>query len=158
MTRPGGQGTLQCAWHSGHKRVHCLIYQAITTRDGLIFCLLGAEFGRRYDLTILCESGWEELWSDALDIEGDGRQFYLFGDSAYLLCPWMQRPFIHGLETIEWQLFNTAMSSVPVSVEHSNGELNKYWVIQDFAKNVKVRRCPVVLLYKCCAILHNIHA
>ena len=37
MSRPGGDGEAQRACYSGHKRMHCLVYQTITTPDGLIF-------------------------------------------------------------------------------------------------------------------------
>ena len=36
MNRPGGLGNMQHSFYSGHKRMHCLIYQTVTTPDGLI--------------------------------------------------------------------------------------------------------------------------
>lgn len=55
MIRPGGQGSNQGSCNSGHKRYHCLMYQTITTPDGLIFHMYGPGVGRRYDLAFLRE-------------------------------------------------------------------------------------------------------
>lgn len=45
--RPGGPGKVQRSCYSGQKRAHCLIYQTITTPDGLVFYMYGPEVGRR---------------------------------------------------------------------------------------------------------------
>ena len=37
MNRPSVHGSIQRSCYSGHKRMHCLICQTITTPDGLIF-------------------------------------------------------------------------------------------------------------------------
>ena len=91
MQRPGGHGTLQRSCFSGHKRFHCLFYQTLSTPDGLMFALYGPVVGRRHYLTLFHESGWEELFSNCLNV--NGIQYYVFGDNAYLLRPWMLRPF-----------------------------------------------------------------
>lgn len=153
MSRPGGHGSMQRSCYSGHKRFHCLIYQTITTPDGLMFALFGPELGRRHDLTLYRESGWEPIMENFLHI--DGVQFYIFGDSAYLLRPWMQRPFFRELATLDEKLFNTAMSSVRVAVEHNYKDLKQYWVSQDFARNLRVKKAPIALLYRASAILLN---
>ena len=57
MNRLGGHGSNQRACYSGHKRMYCLVYQTITTPDGLIFSLYGPQVGRRHDLTLLRNSG-----------------------------------------------------------------------------------------------------
>lgn len=44
MCRPGGRGSLQRTVYSGHKRFHCLIYQTITTPDGLLFYLMAPKW------------------------------------------------------------------------------------------------------------------
>ena len=46
MMRPGGHGSGQRRCNSCHKRMHCLIYQTLTTPNGLIFSLYGPEVGR----------------------------------------------------------------------------------------------------------------
>ena len=78
---------MQPSCYSGLKRMHCLIYQTVTTTDGL-FSLYGPEVGRRHDLTLLRESGLEERLQGCLNI--GGRQYYIYGDSAYMMRPCMQ--------------------------------------------------------------------
>lgn len=56
MCRPGGHESLQRSVNSGHKRMHCLVYQTLSTPDGLIFPLYGPVEGRRNDLTLLQNS------------------------------------------------------------------------------------------------------
>lgn len=58
MNRPSGQNSYQGVVYSSHKKFHCLIYQSLTTSDTLIFGLFGPEIGRRHDLTLLREIGW----------------------------------------------------------------------------------------------------
>lgn len=153
MCRPGGHNSYQRAVYSGHKRVHCLIYQTITTPDGLMFALYGPVEGRRHDLTLLRESRWSEVWQECLFIDGDW--YYLYGDSAYLLRPWMQRPYTRGVCSAQETAFNTQMSEVRVSVEHNYKDLKQLWNSQDFARKIKVRQSPVALLYKMSALLTN---
>lgn len=59
MNRPKGQGSMQRSGYSGQKRFHCLIYQTVTTADGLIFSWYGPDVGRRHKLTLLPKSGLE---------------------------------------------------------------------------------------------------
>lgn len=41
--------------------MQCGIYQTIKARDGLIFALFGLSVEGRYALTLLRQSGWENL-------------------------------------------------------------------------------------------------
>ena len=52
IRRPRGHGSLQRDSYSGQNRMHCLICQTITTRDGLIFSLYGPEVGRKHGVTL----------------------------------------------------------------------------------------------------------
>ena len=56
MCRPVGANAMQRSVYSGHKRFHCLIYQTITTPDGLIFSMYSPEVGRRHDMTLYRQS------------------------------------------------------------------------------------------------------
>lgn len=153
MKRPGGGQIFQRSCFSGHKRFHCLIYQTLSTPDGLVFSLFGSLAGRRHDLTVLRSSGWEQILENSLLI--DDRQFYLYGDSAYMLRPYIMRPFI-GEELSEDQVqSNGQMSSLRESVEHNYKDIKQQWVSQDFPRNLKVRQSPISLLYKASAVLWN---
>lgn len=154
IARPGGQNHNQQSVYSGHKRKHCLTYQSLSTPDGLMVALYGPVEGRRHDLTLFRQSGWEQVMSDSFNIEG--RQYYVYGDSAYLIRPYMQRPFLNGFATAEQVAFNSEMSSLRVLVEHNYRDLKQMWTSQDFARQLKVRLAPIGLLYKSSAILLNV--
>lgn len=72
----------------------------------------------------------------------------MYGDSAYLPRPWMQRPFVRELEKSFQLSFNTEMSALRVMVEHSYRDLKKLWTSMDYARNFKVCCAPIGLLYK----------
>ena len=153
MARPSGNNSFQRSVYSGHKRIHCLIYQTITTPDGLMFALYGPEVGRRHDLTLYRESNWGEILEEYL--LSDGEYYYIYGDSAYLLRPWMIRPFTRGVCSEQEAAFNTMMSEVRVSVEHNYKDVKQLWTSQDYLRNMKVLKAPIALLYKMSALLTN---
>ena len=126
------------------------MYQTVTTPDGLIFAMHGPIEGRRHDITLFRESGWDDALRNHLTT--NERQFYIFGDSAYSIRPWIQRPFV-GCLTAEQKSFNEKMSSVRISVEHNYKDLKQNWPSQDFARKLHVRQAPIGLLYKSCALL-----
>lgn len=153
ISRPGGPNVNQRSCYSGHKRMHCLIYQTLTTPDGLIFALHGPVEGRRHDLTLLRQSGWEGQLSDILQVNGD--QFYVYADSAYMLRPYMIVPYCAMGASVEQMAFNAAMSSVRVAVEWNYKDLKQVWATNDYARLLKVRKAPVAILYKASALLLN---
>ena len=91
MSRPKGHNSLQKATFSGHKRFHCLIYQTITTPDGLIFHLHGPEVKSRQDITLYRASGLDSILRDTLLIKQ--KQYAIYGDAAYFHRPWLQVAF-----------------------------------------------------------------
>ena len=145
MCRPGGPGVNQRACYSGHKRFHCLIYQTITTPDGLIFHMYVPEAGRRHDLTLYRESGMDNSLEQSLHVQG--QQYYIYGDPAYILRPWLQVAFSRAFATPEQQFLNKTMSAVRVSVEHSYKDMKQMWTSQDFKRMLKVRAAPIARLY-----------
>lgn len=153
MQRPGAEHENQQSVYSGHKRMHCLIYQNLTTPDGLMFALYGPEVGRRHDLTLLRNSNWNEILHNSLLIEGNW--YYIYGHAAYLMRPWMLRPYIYGLVTPLQRMFNRKMSGLSVSVEHNYKDLKQYWTSQDFSRKLKARKVPISLLYKASALMLN---
>lgn len=83
MQRPGGPIANQYTVYSGYKRSHCLLYQTITTLDGLIFHMYGPEFVWGHVITLYRETGMDEILIDSrFQI---GKQFYLYGDPTYIL-------------------------------------------------------------------------
>ena len=68
-----------------------MIYQTITTPDGLMFYSCGPEVGRRYDMTLYREIN---LGSDLQEnMIVDGTQYFLYGDAAYILRAYLQVAF-----------------------------------------------------------------
>lgn len=153
IQRPGGHGTNQRSCYSGHKRMHCLIYQTISTPDGMIYAMYGPVEGRRHDLTVLRQSEWEPVMEQCMIV--NGQQYNIYGDSAYLLRPWMQRPFALEFSDVYQLEFNRCMSSMRVSVEHNYRDFKQQWSSQDYARNLKVRQAPVGLLYQVSVIMFN---
>lgn len=150
---PGGASRNPRAVFSGHKCIHCLVYQKFTTSDGLTFSLHGPIERWRHVLTLLRRSRWENILAECL-LLGD-RQWYIFRDSAYVLRPWMIRLFAKEFATLDELSFNAVMSSRRVVVEHSCRDLKQYWCRQDYVRHLKVRAAPFGLLYKASAILLN---
>lgn len=74
---------MQLSVYSGHKRINCLIYQTLSTSEGLIFSLHGLVQVRRHNLTFFHQRGWEDVMAESFS--ENGRQFYIYGDSTYLL-------------------------------------------------------------------------
>ena len=132
LTRPGGASVHQQSVYSGHKRQHCLIYQTISTPDGLIFHMYGPEVGRRHDLTILRFSGLPEVLPTAFQI--DDSQHYIFGDAAYMTRPWLQAAWPGPILSAEQLSYNRKMNSLRTSVELSYKDIKQMWSSQDFSR------------------------
>jgi hypothetical protein len=79
----------QC--YNGHKRVHALKYQSITTPDGIIVHLFGPIEGRRHDVFVLAKSGLVHFLKLMLKYKCD--QLNVYGDPAYGLRSWLQSPY-----------------------------------------------------------------
>lgn len=84
--------------------MHYLLYQAISTPEGLMFRFFGSIESRGHYLTFPSQSQWEDVLTNFCFI--DNYQFYIFGDSAYVLRPRMIRPFIRALSTPEQLILN----------------------------------------------------
>lgn len=81
MCRPGDYNLYQKAMKSGHKQVHCLIYQTITTHYSSIFSLIGRMKSWRHGITILRQSVWNGILCEHLFTY----VYYIYGDQAYLI-------------------------------------------------------------------------
>ena len=86
------------------------------------------------------------------------RQFYIFGDAAYMLRPWIQVAFPSVGASEAHALYNTLMSAVHVSVDWTYKDLKQLWLFADFTRALKVRQAPIALIYKAAALLQNFMA
>ena len=98
--------------------MHGLKFQSVALPNGLIENLYGPVEGRRHDAGMLKDSGLLNDLSRA-GFNTRGEVLCLYGDPAYPLRPNLMRPYCQGdvpVLTPEMEAFNTAMSSVRVSV------------------------------------------
>lgn len=111
ISRPGGSYIQKRSCFSGHKRFHCLMFRTPNTPDDLIFSMFGNLEVRRHDMTLLHRSGWNT------SLDGNHllncRQFYIYGNSAHSLKPWIQKP-LAGCPSDEKRKFNIGMSAARV--------------------------------------------
>lgn len=115
MCRTGGRTIMQRSCYSGQKRFHCLIYQSMTTPDGLMYYLYGLEVGRRHDMTLYRDSGLDVVLQNALLM--DEQQFCLYGDAAYIMRTWLPIAFPLIRASAPKAAYNTAMHIMHEAVE-----------------------------------------
>ncbi|CAM9979863.1 unnamed protein product [Laminaria digitata] len=126
----------QRLYYNGWKRVHSLKYQAVDSPDGIIRQLWGPMVGRRHDVTLLGQSGLLEFMEEWLNDE-EGTPYYIYGDPAYQLSPWLMAPF-KGAMTPWQEDFNAAMSTCRVTVEWGFGKIVALWPYVDYIKKQQV--------------------
>ena len=80
---------------------------------------------------------------------------FLYGDPAYTVRVHLQGPFKGAIITPQMQAFNSAISTVRISVECLFGNITNYFKFVDFKKNLKICLSSVGKMYIVCAILHN---
>ena len=153
IARPGQN---QRVLYNGHKRIHALKFQSVATPNGLIANLYGPIEGQRHDSAMLAQSGLlNEL---ELHCNNDiGRPFCIYGDLAYPLRAHIQRPFQGARLPQIQQQFNSAMSSVRISVEWLFGDIINFFKFMDFKKNLKTALSPIGKMYLVSGILQNAH-
>lgn len=91
-----------------------LTYQAADCADGVIRVLWGPMLGRRHDVTILGGSGLIQYLQQLFDDEA-GSPYYMYGDPAYQILPWLLTPF-EGALTPAQQTFDTGMRACRITV------------------------------------------
>ena len=84
-----------------------------------------------------------------------GHPMCVYGDPAYPLRPQLQALFRGAVLTDDIKRFNTAMSSVRVSVEWLFGDVVNQFKFVDFKKNLKVALSPIGKIYITRAVLNN---
>lgn len=155
ICRPGEN---QRIVYNGHKRVHALKYQATAIPNGLIANLYGPIEGCRHDAGMLRESNLL-VDLERVAFSPAGNVLCIYGDPAYPLRPNLMCPYRVGevpVVTADMKAFNTAMSSVRVSVEWLFGEVSEYFKFIDFKKNQKLQLSAVGKQYLVCALFTNI--
>jgi nuclease HARBI1 len=147
-------GTMQRATYSGHKRFNCLKFQVISAPDGLALRFAGPVEGRRHDMAIFSESNIEDDLAAHLSI--DGRQYCIYGDSAFVLREYLIVGFDGTGITPAQAAFNKAMSKSRVTVKWIFKDIKKYWTHAAFPRKLALSRKPVGVLYGTSIILWNL--
>ncbi|ETV90190.1 hypothetical protein H310_14972, partial [Aphanomyces invadans] len=109
ISSTGDGENLQKQIYSGHKRIHCLNYQAVTAPDGICVHFYGPVEGRRHDTTLLRLSGLLEFMSLHPSVFIDQ---VLYGDPAYGIAPHLISGFKGNNLSAEKMEFNKWMSKV----------------------------------------------
>lgn len=121
---------------SGRQPQIALKHQAIDTPDGIIRRLWGPEVGRRQDPALLGRRRLlrtlQQRFKDA-----EGTPYYLHGDPAYGISPWLMTPF-EGVLTPAKREFNEAMNSMHVAEEDGVCRIVEMWSSVDFAERWEV--------------------
>ncbi|CAB1105988.1 unnamed protein product [Ectocarpus sp. CCAP 1310/34] len=145
----------QRIYDNGWKRVHLLKYQAVDSPDGITRQLWGPVLGRRHDVTLLGLSGLLETLMQSFN-DAAGVPYYIYGDPAYQVSPWLMAPF-KGLLSVAKVAFIRAMSRVRVAVEWGFGRVVALWPYVDYVKKrqVALSACGLGRQYAVAGILTN---
>ncbi|KAF0703626.1 hypothetical protein AaE_015294 [Aphanomyces astaci] len=143
---------LQKEIYSGHKRVHCLNYQAVTVPDGLCAHFFGPIEGRRHDTTMLRESRLLGYLANHPEVFS---RKVIYGDPAYGVSEHMLSGFKgNGLSTMQRD-FNKWMSRVRQSVEWNFKVMKTLWSFITFKTLSKIRLSPVARVVSVAMLLTN---
>jgi len=151
VARPGSG--LQRACYSGHKRRHAVKFLNVLTPDGLFFYLYGPVEGRRHDMTLYHESCLDAALASTMTVAVE--QFYVYGDAAFMLRPWLQTAF-EGLVTPHQAAHNISMNVPRTAVEWGFKDVKQMCSLLDFPRRMKLRETPVGLLYRAGALFWNL--
>jgi hypothetical protein len=151
IARPEKQ---QRASFSGYKRHHGQHYQAVVAPDGLVVSLIGPFVGSRNDITVYHESYLDALLTPFVSQGTD--IYHLFGDKAYRNLPLVMSPF-HPALTDEEEQYNTALSSLRVSVEHAFGKITQLWSFTDLKRVQRTGLQPTAAYYHVMVLMSNLH-
>ncbi|KAF0705965.1 hypothetical protein AaE_014305 [Aphanomyces astaci] len=128
-------GDLQRLIYSGHKRRHCLNFQAITAPDGLCVHFWGPIEGSRHDTTLLWESKLMVYMDHHAATFGNS---LIYGDPAYGVLPWVCSGYKGPLNDPRMQEFNASMSRVRQSVEWSFCQMKSQWAFVTYKMQQKI--------------------
>jgi hypothetical protein len=140
---------------SGHKRIHCIKFQAVVAPNGLVAHMFGPIEGRRHDAFMLGASGLAPKLRQFQ--QTNGQPYIIYGDPAYGLSANILAPFRGANLSRQQRDFNKSMSQVRISVEWAFGKICQYFSYVDFKRNSKVLLQPVAKYYLVATLLTNCH-
>lgn len=134
------------------KNFYAINVQVICDHNKKILNLNARYPGSVHDSAVWMMSGVRRLlYRRYMENEAD----FLIGDSGYPLEPWLIVPFVNPIKHSPEALFNTALSSVRIFIEHTIGLLkNRFRCIHGHrALHYNPRRVAKIIYS--CAVLHN---
>ena len=143
--------------YNGHKRVHALKYQSVTTPDGLIVDLFGPVEGRRHDMFLLKQSNLRERLRQ-YSHNSHGEIMSIYGDPAYSITGYILSGYKGARLDETQQLFNKKMSAVRATVEYGFQRITTLFAWVDFKKNQKIALQNIGVYYFVAAFLVNVHS
>ena len=154
VSRPSGENIDQRVLYNGHKRKHCIKFQALTTPCGMAMHVAGPIEGRRHDWTLYLQSGLETTLGQLLEFEG--KCFVIYGDSGYSARYFLYVPFSGSNLSDAQKAFNTTMAKSRVTVEWYFREVKRYWTLLDYRRKLRVKEAAVGSLYLAAILLTNV--
>jgi len=136
-----------------------MVFQGVTTPDGVISSISGPFEGRMSDWGIWVESKLQnKLLAHAYKTNGE--ETFLYGDGAYTL----QRGIIGSYRagpnaelSAQQKLFNTCMSRRRICVEWSFGKVSQLWGYTGYKQGMKLGLSPVGAYYRVAIFLTHCH-
>jgi hypothetical protein len=162
VARPGdGQIFDQQEIYNGHKKGHGLMYQGVSTPDGLISSLLGPYEGRINDMNMLEQSGLKQKLYSVMGHLPPAERRYLYGDKGYFAGYYGVMGAVKArrgkvLGEVDWYA-NVFMSTYRVEVEHAFGTVRQLFRQVYAAKDLKLGLTPVAAMYEVAVLLTNCH-
>lgn len=142
---------------NGWKQMHCLKYHLLVSPDGIIIHIFGPVEGHRHDITMLRESGLEDIL--AAHFWGPNRklQYFVYGDAGYTTAGHIIAPYKRAQLTDQQRAFNEAMSKIRKPVEWMFKEVNSMFEFLNPADNQKILLSPIGQFYLVAILLTNTH-
>jgi nuclease HARBI1 len=137
----------QKAAYSGHKRVHGIKFQNVTTPDGYIAHLFGPIAGSRHDSYMLSESNLLQQLAQLMP-EGQADTIYaLYGDPAYPQSAYLIGGVAGAAAGSVEAKWNKAMSGGRIVVEWTFGEVGRQFRALDLKQSMMIFKLPVAKYY-----------
>jgi hypothetical protein len=143
-------------YYSGLKHMHGIKFLSITTPSGLFAFMWGPVVGKRHDGFLTHQSNILHQLQATQTALGE-RNFCVYGDLAFPLCPQLMKPFAEEDATEEEKACNEDMKAGRITVEWGFRLITSLWSYLDFKRGLKVLQAPVGNLYLCGALLANCH-
>ena len=145
----------QQEFYSGHKKYHCLRFQAITTPDGIIVHLGGPFPGRHHDAGVLIRSKIKHYLARHAR-SPVGQQLVVYGDEGYGQSPEVKAPFRGNFLTPEQNARNVSMRRPRLSAEWGFGFISNHFGLLNHYQKLRIGHSPVGHYYPVATLFGNL--